>query len=187
MSGKLNAQGSTVQGRIPYIRFLQEPCISGLQQNLTYLAWKSCMLAQKSCKLQEKWPQSCKNMQESYKHWLARLLASLVAQQDINLACKNLTRVMQDFYRNLAWLLYCMHMDCCYGNQLLHPRPFSLQLFYTIIRSYTHYNNNIVQIVVHLWSLKLCLYYYSRQSGSQCLSENSCGVQGACSPDQLPE
>ena len=35
-----------------------------------------------------------------------------------------------------------MHMDCCYGNQLLHPHPFSLRLFYTIIRSHTHYNNN---------------------------------------------
>ena len=59
------------------------------------------------------------------------ILTSLAAMQDINLACKNLTRVLQDFYRNLARCKResCMptiytarvHIHCCYGNQLLHP------------------------------------------------------------------
>ena len=152
------------------------------------------MLAQKSCKLQEKWrPQSYKNLQESYKHWLARLLASLAAMQDLNLACKNLTRVMQDFYRNLA---RCKRESCM--TTILHAHglllwkqvapPISVQST-VILQDHIHTTIIIiviVKLIVHLWSL-ICLQYYSRQSGSQCLSENSCGIQGACSPDQLPE
>ena len=120
------------------------------------------MLAQKSCKLQEKWPQSYKNLQESYKHWLARLLASLAAMQDINLACKNLTRVMQDFYRNLARckrdVTTILHAHgLLLWKPVAPPTSFSLRLFYTIIRSHTHYNKN---------------YYYSTNNCAFVVTDN---------------
>ena len=57
-------------------------------------------------------------------------------------SCKISIGILQDEKGNLARLLYCMHMDCCYGNQLLHPHPFSLRLFYTIISSHSTHNNN---------------------------------------------
>ena len=54
-----------------------------LLQYLSHLARELHILAQISCtEVQEKWPQSCKTLHETYKSTLARLLASLAVVQD---------------------------------------------------------------------------------------------------------
>ena len=69
-----------------------------LNISLTHPARELCILAQISCKVQEKWPQSCKTLHESYKSTLARLLASLAVVQDIrsvqDLTCLDCARIM---------------------------------------------------------------------------------------------
>ena len=52
-----------VSGCIPIHKALARSLQAGLHQNLTHLARESYILAQKSCILQEKWPQSYKTLQ----------------------------------------------------------------------------------------------------------------------------
>ena len=48
---------------LPIHKALARSLQAGLHQNLTHLARESYILAQKSCILQEKWPQSYKTLQ----------------------------------------------------------------------------------------------------------------------------